>query len=124
MILPLFEPAEAADVIEKMDADDAIDVLEELDEEDSKEIVNVMEPEAKEDIQDILKYDDDEIGSKMTNNYVSILVTNSVKTPMKRVVAEAADKDNVSNIYVVDIQDKLVGVIELRDLIVAREGID
>lgn len=118
------EPAEAADVIEKMDADDAIDVLEELDEDDRKEIVSLMEPEAKEDIQDILKYDDDQIGSKMTNNYVSILVTNSVKTAMKRVVAEAADNDNVSNIYVVDIQDKLVGVIELRDLIVAREGID
>lgn len=118
------KPADAADVIEKMDADDAIDVLEELDEDDRKEIVSLMEPEAKEDIQDILKYDDDQIGSKMTNNYVSILVTNSVKTAMKRVVAEAADNDNVSNIYVVDIQDKLVGVIELRDLIVAREGID
>jgi magnesium transporter len=57
-----------------MDVDDAIDVLEELDEENRKEIVNLMEPEAKEDIQDIIKYDDDEIGSKMTNNYVSILV--------------------------------------------------
>ena len=100
------EPAEAADVIEKMDADDAIDILEELDEDDRKEIVDLMEPEAKEDIQYILKYDDDQIGSKMTNNYVSILVTNSVKTAMKRVVAEAADNDNVSNIYVVDIQDK------------------
>ena len=118
------EPEEAADVIEKMDADDAIDVLEELDEDDRKEIVNLMDPEAKEDIQDILKYDDDEIGSKMTNNYISILVTNSVKTAMKRVVAEAAENDNVSNIYVVDVQDKLVGVIELRDLIIAREGID
>ena len=118
------EPEEAADVIEKMDADDAIDVLEELDEDDRKEIVDLLDPEAKEDIQDILKYDDDEIGSKMTNNYISILVTNSVKTAMKRVVAEAAENDNVSNIYVVDMQDKLVGVIELRDLIVAREGID
>ena len=118
------EPEEAADVIEKMDADDAIDVLEELDEDDRKEIVELMDPEAKEDIQDILKYDEDQIGSKMTNNYISILVTNSVKTAMKRVVAEAAENDNVSNIYVVDIQDKLVGVIELRDLIIAREGID
>jgi len=118
------EPEEAADVIETMDADDAIDVLEELDEDDRKEIVDLMNPEAKEDIQDILKYDEDQIGSKMTNNYISILVTNSVKTAMKRVIAEAAENDNVSNIYVVDIQDKLVGVIELRDLIIAREGID
>ena len=118
------EPEKAADIIENMDADDAIDVLEELDEEQREEIVNLMEPEAKEDIKAITKYDDDMIGSRMTNNYVSILNTNTVKEAMKRVVAEAADNDNVSNIYVVDEANKLIGVIELRDLIIARSNTD
>ncbi|MBR6071329.1 MAG: magnesium transporter [Acholeplasmatales bacterium] len=118
------EPEKAADIIESMDADDAIDVLEELDEEQREEIVSLMEPEAKEDIKNITKYDDDMIGSRMTNNYISILNTNTVKEAMKRVVAEAADNDNVSNIYVVDEKDKLIGVIELRDLIIARSNTD
>lgn len=118
------DPERAADIIETMDADDAIDVLEELEEDQRKAIVDAMEPEAKEDIRAITKYDDDQIGSKMTNNYISILNTNSVKEAMKRVIAEAADNDNVSNIYVVDEDDKLIGVIELRDLIIARANTD
>ncbi len=118
------EPEKAADIIESMDADDAIDVLEELDEEQRKEIVSLMEDEAKEDIKAITKYDEDMIGSRMTNNYISILNTNTVKEAMKRVVQEAADNDNVSNIYVVDENEKLIGVIELRDLIIARSNTD
>ena len=115
------EPDKAADIIESMDADDAIDVLEELDEEQRQEIVSLMEPEAKEDIKNITKYDEDEIGSRMTNNYISILNTNSVKEAMKRVIKEAADNDNVSIIYVLDNENKLHGVVELRDLIIARQ---
>ena len=118
------EPEKAADIIEEMDADDAIDVLEELDEEQRQEIVSLMEDEAKEDIKAITKYDEDMIGSRMTNNYISILNTNTVKEAMKRVVEEAADNDNVSNIYVVDEKEKLIGVIELRDLIIARSNTD
>lgn len=118
-------PAEKiADILETMDADDAIDVLEELDDEKRDQIVDLMEPEAKEDIITISKYDEDQIGSRMTNNYISILNTNSVKEAMKRVVAEAAENDNVSLIYVVDEKDILIGVIELRDLIIARAGTD
>ena len=118
------EPEKAADIIESMDADDAIDVLDELDEEQREEIVSLMEDEAKNDIKAITKYDEDMIGSRMTNNYISILNTNTVKEAMKRVVQEAADNDNVSNIYVVDENNKLIGVIELRDLIIARSNTD
>ena len=118
------EPEKAADIIESMDADDAIDVLDELDDEQREEIVSLMEPEAKEDIENITKYDEDMIGSRMTNNFISILNTNTVKEAMKRVVEEAADNDNVSNIYVVDEKNILIGVIELRDLIIARSNTD
>lgn len=114
------EPEKLADIIETMDADDAIDVLEELDEDQRKEVVELMEPEAREDIKAIIKYDDDMIGSKMTNNYVVIKISDNVKTAMKEVISQAADNDNVSNIYVLDDNDKFYGVIELRDLIIAR----
>lgn len=121
-VIENINPELVADIIENMDADDAIDVLDELDDDKRDEIVNLLEPEAKEDITAITKYEDDQIGSMMTNNYISILNTNSVKEAMKRVIAEAADNDNVSLIYVVDEAEKLIGVIELRDLIIARQG--
>lgn len=117
------EPEEAADIIEQMDADDAIDVLEELDEETKEEIVSLMDKEAVSDIKDITKYDDDMIGSEMTNNYITISETDSIKTAMKKVVEQASENDNVTNIYVVDEGDHLLGMVELRDLIIARNGV-
>lgn len=112
----------AADIIELMDADDAIDILEELDEEDRDEIVSLMEPEVVEDIELIKQYEDEQIGSKMTNNFILISKTYRVKEAMKKVIKEAAENDNVSTIYVEDEYGKYFGVLDLRDLIIAREN--
>lgn len=113
---------EAADIIELMDADDAIDILEELDEDDREEIVSLMEPEVVEDIELIKQYEDIEIGSKMTNNFILISKTYRVKEAMKKVILEAADNDNVSTIYVEDEYGHYFGALDLRDLIIAREN--
>ncbi len=112
----------AADIIELMDADDAIDILDELDEEDREEIVSLMEPEVVEDIELIEQYSEDEIGSKMTNNFILISKTYRVKEAMKKVIKEAAENDNVSIIYVEDEFGKFFGALDLRDLIIAREN--
>lgn len=114
------EPSKVAEIIETMDADDAIDVLEELDDEQREEIVSLMEPDALEDINIITQYDDDMIGSKMTTNFISIKKSDNVKEAMKKVIAQAAENDNVSTIYVEDEEGHLYGVMDLRDLIIAR----
>ena len=114
----------AADIIELMDSDDAIDVLEELDEDDRKEIESLMEPESIQDIKLIDQFQEEEIGSKMTTNFIMISKTNTVKTAMKKVISEAAVNDNVSTIYVEDEYHHFFGVIDLRDLIIARENDD
>ncbi len=121
-ILEDFAPEEAADLIEELDADDAIDVLEELDEESRNKIVSLLDKEVIEDIDAIMKYDEEMIGSKMTNNYITILFNDSIKAAMKKVIKEAAENDNVSTIFVLDNEERLYGVVELRDLIIAREG--
>lgn len=115
---------DVADIIELMDSDDAIDVLEQLDEEDKEKIVSLMEDESVSDIEVIEGYEDDQIGSKITNNFIKITLTSSVPKAMKQVIELAADNDNVSTIYVVDEDDKYYGLFELRDLIIARKNDD
>lgn len=122
-IVQKIEPDVLADIIESMDADDAIDVLEELDEEARKEVVELIEDkEVIEDIKVIAKYDDNVIGSEMTNNYIVIENNDSVKTAMKKVISQAKDNDNVSTIFVLDDNGLFFGVLDLRDLIIARDG--
>ena len=111
----------AADILENMEADDAVDILDELEGEKSEELIQLMDKEAKKDIDLIQSYDDDEIGSKMTTNYVTLTLNLTIKQAMKRVVEQAADNDNISTLYVLDSENKFYGAIDLTDLIVARE---
>lgn len=112
----------AADIIEKMDADDAIDVLEELDEGKREELIQLLDEDAKEDIRLIRSYDDEEIGSRMSTNYVSIRRDSTIKQAMRSLVEQAAENDNITTIYAVDTDGTFYGAIELRDLVIAREG--
>ena len=120
-IIDEIKPEKVADILETMDADDAIDILEELDEEKKDQIVSLMDKDAVHDIKAITKYDDDQIGSKMTNNYITISRDDSVKSAMKKVIADAAENDNISVIYALNPDGTLYGTIELRSLIIARK---
>ncbi len=112
----------AADVLEGMDADDAVDVLDELDADKRRELIELMEPGAAEDIQLIDSYDDEQIGSRMTTNYVAIGRDLTVKQAMRSLVRQAADNDNISTLYTLREDGTFYGAINLKDLIIAREG--
>lgn len=111
----------AADVLEVMDADDAVDVLDDLEEEKRQELLELMDPDAAEDIQLIDSYDEEQIGSRMTTNYVAIGSNLSVKEAMKSLVHQAAENDNISKLYTLDEDGVFYGAIDLKDLIVARK---
>lgn len=111
----------AAKIIENMDADDAVDVLEEVDEETQEKIISLMDDESSQDIKLIQSYEDDEIGSKMTTNFVVIKNDLTIKQAMKELIRQADENDNISTIYVVDEDEKFYGVIDLKDLIRARD---
>lgn len=111
----------AADIIETMDSDDAIDALEELEDDHREEIISLINQEAKEDIDLISSFDDDEIGSRMTTNYVVIEKTLTIRQAMKELISQAAKNDNISTIYVVDHHGIFYGAIGLHDLIIARD---
>jgi len=116
--------ANAAKVISLMDSDDAVDVLENLEEDRKREIVKRLDKEAGEDIRMLLSYDEEEIGSCMTTNYVCIRKDLSIRQAMSELVRQAGENDNISTIYVVDEQEHFFGAIDLKDLIVARDNVD
>ncbi len=114
----------AADVLENMDVDDAVDVLEEIDEQTQKQLIGLIDEEARQDIQLIRSYDDDEIGSEMTTNFIVMDRGLTVKQAMKELVRQAKDNDNISTLYVNNEDGTFYGAIDLKDLIIAREYID
>lgn len=83
-----------------------------------------MEEGTKKEIALSSSFDEDEIGSRMSTNYISIRQNISVRQAMKDLIEQAAENDNISTIYVVDEDDMLVGAIDLKELIIARENTD
>lgn len=118
------ELEKAADIIENMDADDAVDVLEEVDEETRKQLIELMDEESKEDINLIRSYDENEIGSKMTTNYIEISRKLTIKQAMRELIAQAEENDNITTIYVKDDDNSFYGAINLKDLIIARNYVE
>lgn len=112
----------AARVVSYMDSDDAVDVLDDLSETKKNEIVEHLDADAKEDVQKLLSYEDDEIGSCMTNNFICIPDNLTIREAMSALVKQAGEHDNISTIYVVNSADKFAGAIDLKDLIIARQN--
>lgn len=110
-----------AEVINEMDSDDAVDLLEDIDESVKAKLRPILDEDVKADIQLIHSYDEDEIGSLITTNFVCISKDLSIRQAMRELVRQAGENDNISTIYVVDASDKFCGAIDLKDLIVARE---
>ncbi len=118
------ELEQAADIIENMDADDAVDVLEEVDEEIRKQLIELIDEESKEDIKLICSYEEDEIGSKMTTNFIEISRSLTIKQAMRSLISQAEENDNISTLFVEDDDGTFYGAVDLKDLIVARTYMD
>ena len=112
----------AASILQEMDADDAVDALETVPSETRKALLEQMDSEAKEDVRLICSYDEDEIGSQMTTNFILIDRQLTVKQAMRALIAQAEENDNISTIYVSGENGVFCGAIDLKDLIIAREG--
>ena len=108
-ILSRQEPSAAAAYLQRMEKPQRAMLLELMDDETRREITLLS------------SFDEDEIGSRMTTNYISIHAGISVRQAMRELVEQAAENDNVSTIYVVDGDGTLAGAIDLKDLIIARE---
>ena len=108
------EAEKAADILEEMDADDAIDILEELDKKKADEIISLIEPESKSDIQLLRSYKDNEFGSLMTTNYITLEYGIGIKKSIEQLIEEAEENDNIETLYIIK-DNKFYGALTLRD---------
>ena len=108
----------AADVLSYMYTDNAVDILNELDVEKVRTYMHMMPKAAADDIKVLMHYADETVGSIMTTEFVSITTNQTVKSAMTMLRAKASNAETIYYLYVVDDDNRLVGVLSLRDLIV------
>ncbi len=111
---------EIAEQLENLDSDDAADILYELSDTEIHEVISQMEDdEAADDIVDLLNYDEDTAGGLMQKEFLYTQLEWTVEECLREIKEQAKDVEKVYTIYVVDVLNKLVGVLSLKTLFFA-----
>ena len=118
-VLEDLEPARAADILEEMSPDDAADLVADLSESARDEILALMEREEAAEVEQLLGYPEDTAGGIMTTEFVSIPAHLDAAATIDRLRELEPDAETIYYVYVTDDDGRLVGVLSLRDLIVA-----
>ncbi|MEF3078008.1 magnesium transporter [Winogradskyella poriferorum] len=120
-VLKNLSAKEIAEEIEELDTDDAADIIAELPEERQQAVISQIEDEEhKAEIRELLTYDDDTAGGLMAKELVKVYETWTVAGCLRRIRGQAKDVTRVHSIYVVNKEEKLIGRLSLKDLIVAK----
>ncbi len=106
-------------VLQQMNFDDAVDILEEFSEDERNKYLNMLSVEEFNEFKQFLSYNSESAGALMSNSYIELDSNLEIKAAMKYVISKASDVEVINVLYVVE-NEKLIGVLSLRELIVAR----
>ena len=122
-ILSNIDQEHGQNILEQMSLDDLTDILSEIDEDERHRIMNLLSKEDADDVKELLVYDEDSAGEIMTTGYIEINKNMTAKEAIDHMRENALDAETIYYIYVVDNDEKLVGVLSLRELITARDSV-
>jgi len=109
----------AADVLEKMPADEVADLMDELEDEKVELLLNEMEKESSEDVRELLEYEDKEVGSLMTTDYLSFRESMTIEATLNELRKQKPEADMIYSLFITDINEKLIATVSLRDLVIS-----
>ncbi|WP_293170333.1 magnesium transporter [Oceanithermus sp.] len=115
-------PWRVRQILEELDPDDLTDALQAVEEEDPKlarTIKEWLDPQTRAEVEALSAYDEDDAGGLMTPEYVAVRAGMTVDEVLQFLRRAAPDAETVYYLYVIDDEGHLVGVLSLRDLIVA-----
>jgi magnesium transporter len=119
-VLERMSVGQAADILEEIDPDDATDIIGEVEPEFHDDILVAMEPEEAAELRELMAYPPDSAGGIMTPAFVAIspgMRADQAIAALRRVAEEA---ETVNYVYVLDDDERLLGVLSLHRLVLTR----
>ena len=121
LLIQGFSDNELKEVLSELYVDDAADIVEEMPANVVKRILKAADPEMRSSINQILRYPENSAGSIMTTEYVSLRPTMTVEEAILRIRRQGIDKETIYTCYVTDQQRKLLGLVTVKDLLLADD---
>ena len=116
-----FSDNELKEVLDELYVDDAADLVEEMPANVVKRILRQADPEMRSAINQILRYPDYSAGSIMTTEYVSLRPNMTVEEAILRIRRQGVDKETIYTCYVTDRDRTLIGMVTVKDLLLAPD---
>jgi Mg/Co/Ni transporter MgtE len=116
-IMRALRPEKAADIIEEMAPDEAADLIADLPRDTVDGIFREMDNDYEEKVKGLLVHDEDEAGGLMTTQYLTVTAATPIIDALAYIRSHADEADVIYYIYVVDDEGKLLGVVNLRELL-------
>lgn len=126
-IVERLEGTKLSSIVSEMYSDDAADFVSELDEEDKHEVLQNLDTIDKEDSQEVrelLQYDETTAGGIMAKEFVVVHCDKTVAEAVKEIQEQADEVDQLYNVWVVNSERKLVGIISLKRIIILMKEPD
>lgn len=111
-----------SEVIDEMDSDDATDVVTELPDELAERVLRAIDRQDSEEVTELLEYEKDTAGGIMAKEFVSVNQNASAEEAINEIRRKAEEVGELYNVYVVDDNGLLVGVLSLKKLLLANPG--
>jgi Mg2+ transporter MgtE len=121
-ILSGLDPERASDLLERLAPDDAADILAEIPQDEAERLLALMPIEESQPIRDLLRYGAETAGGIMTNEVLSLSQDFTVEEALAYLRQHSEHMEMVYNLYIVDDERRLVGVVSLRELVVASSS--
>lgn len=113
-------PEQAATLLDDLEADDAVDILGRIDEERLQQILGRLDAEDANELEELLAYDENSAGGLMSPQYFRVSPDATVGDALTVIQEEDEPPETAFYVYVVDVDERLVGVCSLRMLVISR----
>ncbi len=111
---------ELKNVIDELFMDDTVDLIEEMPSNVVTRILKAVDKKDRKIINELLKYPEDSAGSIMTTEFVDLKETMTVEQALQRIREKGIDSETIYTSYVLDDSRKLVGLINIKDILLAK----
>ena len=116
--LAALDPGRAAAIVRELEDDDAADILGELDPKQQEQILSGVHDRSE--VDRLLRYDEETAGGRMTTHVVAVPDTASAEQALEEIRRQAEEVEDFYQVFVVDRDSRLVGVLPIKDLVISR----
>ena len=120
LLIQGFSDNELREVLDELYVDDAADLVEEMPANVVRRILAQADPEMRRSINQILRYPENSAGALMTMEYVSLRPEMTVEEAILRIRRQGVDKETIYTCYVLEKDRTLLGIVTVKDLLLAE----